>query len=134
VGVELVYDADRTERLTVEATLRDSDGNTITLWRNLTEDEYDFVPELPKEMTWDDDAEALLKSLLKSVPALFRGLARRKVVKEAELRAAKTRRIDRDLAIRAYISAQSPPTRGRAVEPLQKHGIDPDAYQDEFQS
>jgi catechol 2,3-dioxygenase-like lactoylglutathione lyase family enzyme len=133
-GVELIYHPGRTEQLTIEATLRDPDSNLITLWRNLSEDEYDFEPELPKEMTWDDDAEAMLKSLLKSVPALFRGLARRKIVKEAETRASKTNRIDRDLAIRSFISAQSPPNRGRLREPLRKHGIDPDDYRDEFDS
>lgn len=133
-GVELLYAAERTEHLTIEATMRDGDGNTIALWRNLSEDEYGFEPDLPKEMTWDDDAEVLLKSLLKAVPALFRGLARRKIVKEAESRAAGTRRIDKELMVRSFISAQSPPNRGRLHEPLRKHGIDPDAFKDEFES
>ena len=36
------------------------------------------------------------------------------------------------LAIRAFISAQSPPNRKRLLEPLRAHGIEPAAYQDEF--
>jgi len=133
-GAVLLYEASRTEQLTIEGSVRDGDGNTVTVWRELSEDEYGFDPELPMELTWDADAEALLKSLLKAVPALFRGLARRKVVKEAEARAHKTRSIDRDLAIRSFISAQSPPNRARLREPLKKHGADPDAYRDEFDS
>lgn len=133
-GATLLYAPSRTDRLTVEGTVRDADGNSITVWRALSEDEYDFVPELPKEQGWSPEAEALIQSLLKSVPALFRGLARRKIVKEAEARAGREGHIDRDLAIRAFISAQSPPNRRRLVEPLRAHGIDPAAYRDEFES
>jgi catechol 2,3-dioxygenase-like lactoylglutathione lyase family enzyme len=133
-GAIVLYAASRTDRLTIEGSVRDIDGNTITVWRALSEDEYGFVPELPKEKGWSPEAERLLQSLLKSVPALFRGLARRKVVKEAEARAGRDGHIDRDLAIRAFISAQSPPNRKRLYEPLRAHGIDPAAYRDEFES
>ncbi len=133
-GAQALYAPARTDQLTIEGSVRDPDGHVILVWRALSEDEYGFDPELPTERGWDPDAEALLKSLLKSVPALFRGLARRKVVKEAELRAGASGRITRDLAIRSFISAQSPPNRGRLHEPLRKHGIDPDAYRDEFES
>lgn len=131
-GATVLYAPTRTDQLTIEGVVRDADGNTITVWRALTEDEYDFVPELPKEKGWSPEAEELVKSLLKTVPALFRGLARRKVVKEAEERAGAEGHIDRELAIRAFISAQSPPNRKRLLEPLRAHGIDPAAYQDEF--
>ena len=131
-GATVLYAPTRTDQLTIEGVVRDADGNTITVWRALTEDEYDFVPELPKEKGWSPEAEELVKSLLKTVPALFRGLARRKVVKEAEERAGADGHIDRDLAIRAFISAQSPPNRKRLLEPLRAHGIEPAAYQDEF--
>jgi catechol 2,3-dioxygenase-like lactoylglutathione lyase family enzyme len=133
-GARMTYPPSRTPLLTLEAVLLDFDGNTITLWRALTEDEYGFDPELATGGGWDADAEALLKSLLRSVPALFRGLARRKIVKEAETRAGRDGRVTRDLAIRSYISAQSPPNRGRLLEPFRAHGIDPGAYRDEFES
>lgn len=133
-GATVLYEPARTDQLTVEGTVRDQDDNTIIVWRSLGEDEYGFVPELPKEQGWAPEAEQLVKSMLLAVPALFRGLARRKVVKEAERRAGPDGHIDRDLAIRAFISAQSPPNRKRLHEPLRAHGIDPAAYQDEFDS
>jgi catechol 2,3-dioxygenase-like lactoylglutathione lyase family enzyme len=133
-GASVVYPLARTALMTLEVVLHDQDGNIITLWRALSEDEYGFDPELPVEGRWDAEAEALLKSLLRSVPALFRALARRKVVKEAETRAGPGGRVGRDLVIRSFISAQSPPNRRRLVEPLRAHGIDPSAYQDEFES
>lgn len=133
-GAEVLYPADRTDRLTIEGTVRDADGNTITVWRALSEDEYGFIPELPKEKGWSPEAEELVKSLLLSVPALFRGLARRKITKEAERRAGAEGHIDRELAIRSFISAQAPPNRKRLVQPLKDHGIDPQAYRDEFES
>lgn len=132
-GAKITYPLNRTERMTLEVCLHDADANVITVWRSLSEDEYGFDPELPTEGGWDAEAEALLKSLLRAVPALFRPLARRKVVKEAEVR-AQGKRVDRELVIRSYISAQSPPNRGRLHEPLRAHGIDPNAYRDEFES
>ncbi len=131
-GAACVYPVARTEQLTLEASHRDVDGNGLTLWRALSEDEYGFEPQLPVERGWDPDAEALLRSLLKSVPALFRALARWKVVREAERRAGPTGRVDRELAIRSFISAQARPNRQRLIEPLRAHGIDPAQYQDEL--
>lgn len=131
-GGRLIYEPARTESLTIESTLNDPDGHIILIWRNLTEDEYGFDPELPTEMVWEADAEDLLKSLLKAVPALFRGLARRKIVAEAERRAGLKKRVDRDLMIRSFISAQAPPNRKRLHAPLRDHGINPADYQDEF--
>ncbi|MFO7653172.1 MAG: hypothetical protein R6X25_05045, partial [Candidatus Krumholzibacteriia bacterium] len=52
--------------------------------RRLTEDEWNFVPELPKQGEWYPDAEDLLQRLLGHVPALFRMLARRKVTRVVE--------------------------------------------------
>ena len=133
-GATVLYRPDRTAHLTVEGTVRDEDGNTLTIWRALSEDEYGFDPELPKERVWDEDAELLLKSLLRAVPALFRALARRKVVREAERRVGANGRITRDLAIRSYISAQAPPNRQRLHAPLRAHGIESTDYRDEFES
>lgn len=132
-GARCVIAPMRTEQLTIEGTYHDADGNIVHVWRALTEDEYGFDPVLPVQKSgWDPEAEVLVKALLKSVPALFRALARWKVVREAEERAGPQGRIDRDLAIRSFISAQARHNRKRLQEPLRAQGIDPAVYQDEF--
>jgi catechol 2,3-dioxygenase-like lactoylglutathione lyase family enzyme len=128
-GCTLVYDVAKTSERTWAGVLRDPDGHTLTVWRALTEDEYDEVPELPKQMQWDDEADALLKQLLKGVPALFRALARRKVVRTVEGLAAATRRVGREQVIRGYILASPKITRGRNRKPLLDAGVDVDRYQ-----
>lgn len=108
-------------------------GNSIQIWRALTEDEYDLVPELPKELTWAPDAEVLLKSLLKSVPALFRALARRRVLAIAEELAMPTRLVTREDVIRGLILASPKVTRGRNRQPLIDHGVDVDRYRADWE-
>lgn len=68
----------QTPALEEMACVTDADGHAILLWRQLSEDEWGFVPDLPKQGEWLTEAEALLKRLLAHVPALFRMLARRK--------------------------------------------------------
>lgn len=128
-GAKRVKDATRTPGLELVGVSRDPDGNIVQVYRPLTEDEYDFEPEIPKEMTWDPEAEALLKSLLKSVPILFRALARRKVTRVAEELAERTRRVTREEVIRGTILASAKVTRSRNRQPLIEHGIDVDKYQ-----
>jgi len=131
-GGTSLYDKTRTDDLEWMAAALDPDGHRIILWRELTEDEYDFVPELPKELTWNADAEDLLKSLLKHVPALFRALARRKTTRVIEELAAETRRVTKEHVVRGYILSSAKITRGRLIEPLKAHGYDPADYQAEF--
>lgn len=133
-GARLVSRAIRTPEQELFGVVRDADGNTIYIWRPLTEDEYDFVPELPKEMTWAPDGEALLKSLLKSVPSLFRSLARRRVVAVAEELAGATNLVTRELVIRGFILASPRVTRPRNRQPLIEHGIDPDRYREDWEA
>ena len=103
------------------------------LWRALTEDEWDFVPELPKQGEWMPDAEDLLKRLLAHVPALFRMLARRKTTRVIEQMADEARSpVTQELVIKGYITASAKVTRYRLVEPLRAEGINPDDYQAEF--
>lgn len=128
-----LYEPMRTPTLELEARVLDADGNTAVVWRELTEDEYDFVPELPKEGEWDDEAEILLKALLSHVPAMFRALARRKVTRMVEYLAAEDRSaVMREHVIRGYILSSAKITRSRLIEPLRKEGIDPERYQAEF--
>ncbi|MGJ7505486.1 DUF2621 family protein [Variovorax sp. ZT5P49] len=133
-GCTLAEDVTRTAEMTLTATVRDADGHLLTVWRTLTEDEYDAAPELPKVLAWDDDAEVLLKQLLKSVPALFRGIARRKVVRVVEELAAGSRMVMREEVIRGFILASPKVTRERNRKPLMDAGIDVDRYRGDWEA
>jgi predicted enzyme related to lactoylglutathione lyase len=115
------------------ACVTDPDGHSIVLWRALSEDEWDFVPELPKQGEWYPDAEDLLQRLLGHVPALFRMLARRKVTRVVEELAKQDESpVTREHVIKGYITASAKVTRSRLIEPLKAEGINPDDYQKEF--
>ncbi|MDP1829331.1 MAG: DUF2621 family protein [Archangium sp.] len=132
LGGRALYEPLRTPQLELVGSVADQDGNALSVWRNLSEDEYGFLPELPTEQAWQGEAEQLLQSLLVGVPSLFRGLARRKVVREAE-DLARGRDVGRQDVIRAYIRANAKITRGRVKKPLLAHGIDPDQYRADFE-
>jgi catechol 2,3-dioxygenase-like lactoylglutathione lyase family enzyme len=132
-GARSLYEPMRTPALELVARVGDADGHTVCLWRELTEDEYGFTPELPTQDEWLAESETLLKSLLSHVPALFRALVRRKVTRVVEELAGNDRSpVTREHVIRGYIMASAKVTRYRLIEPLRRCGIDPDAYQDEF--
>jgi len=132
-GGRALYEAQRTPALELEAHVADPDGNTVVVWRALSEDEYGFVPELPKEGEWQEDAETLLNELLSYVPALFRSMARRKVTKIIEEVAGWDKSpVTREHVIRGYILASAKIKRNRLIEPLKQCGIDPDDYREEF--
>lgn len=133
-GAVSLYAAMRTPEQELMGAVRDADGHTIYVFRPLTEDEYDFVPELPKELSWDDEAEQLMHALLKKVPALFRALARHRVTKEAESLAARTRRVTREEVIRGFILASPRVTRGRNKKPMIELGIDVDRYRADWEA
>lgn len=132
LGARALYEPLRTPQLELVGSVADADGNTLSVWRPLSEDEYGFLPALPTEQSWRGEAEKLLQSLLVGVPSLFRGLARRKVVREAE-ELAEGRDVGREDVIRAYIRANSKITRYRLKKPLVENGIDPDAYSADFE-
>lgn len=132
-GAASRYEPMRTPELEEIACVSDADGHAIVLWRALTEDEWGFVPELPKQGEWYPEAEDLLKRLLAHVPALFRMLARRKTTRVIEQLAREARSpVTRELVIKGYITASAKITRYRLVEPLRAEGIDPDDYRVEF--
>lgn len=127
------YAAMRTPELEEMACVTDPDGHAIVLWRALTEDEWDFVPALPKQGEWTPEAEQLLLRLLAHVPALFRMLARRKTTRIIELMADEARSpVTRELVIKGYITSSAKVTRYRLMEPLRAEGINPDDYRAEF--
>lgn len=127
------YQPMRTDDLEEIACVTDEDGHSIILWRLLTEDEWDFIPQLPKEGEWYPDAEELLKRLLSYVPAMFRALARRKVTRVVEMLAKEDNSaVKREHVIKGYITSSAKLTRVRLVEPLKKEGINPDDYKEEF--
>jgi catechol 2,3-dioxygenase-like lactoylglutathione lyase family enzyme len=129
-GGALVHPAQRTPQHELLAAVRDPDEHTVYVWRPLSEDEYDFVPLLPTELEWRAEADALLRSLLRSVPALFRPLARGRVTKVAEALALEGRsQVTTEEVVRAFILASPRVTRGRNRRPLVEHGIDVAKYQ-----
>ncbi|MBK7539087.1 MAG: DUF2621 family protein [Myxococcales bacterium] len=133
LGARVLYEPARTEQLELAGSALDPDGNCLTVWRALSEDEYGFLPDLPKAQAWLGDAEQLLQTLLTRVPSLFRGLARRKVVREAE-ELARGKDVTREHVIRAYIRANARITRYRVRAPLLEQGVDLDRYQEDFDS
>lgn len=134
-GGRALYEAQRTPALEFEAHVADPDGNIVIVWRELSEDEYGFTPELPKQGAWHPDAEKLLNDLLAYVPALFRGMARRKVTKIIEEVAGwDGTAVTREHVIRGYILSSAKIKRDRLIEPLKKCGIDPDDYKEDFEA
>jgi len=132
-GAASRYEPMQTPELEEMACVSDPDGHAIVLWRELTEDEWGFVPELPKQGEWTPDAEQLLKRLLAHVPALFRMLARRKTTRVIELLAREAQSpVTRELVIKGYITASAKVTRFRLVEPLRAEGINPEDYREDF--
>lgn len=132
-GAASRYEPMKTPELEEMACVSDPDGHAIVLWRMLTEDEWGFVPELPKQGEWYPDAEQLLQRLLAHVPALFRMLARRKTTRIIEMMAREAQSpVTRELVIRGYITSSAKVTRSRLIEPLRAEGINPDDYRDDF--
>ena len=132
-GCSTRYAPMKTPELEEMACVSDGDNHSIVLWRQLSEDEWGFVPELPKQGEWLPEAEALLKRLLAHVPALFRMLARRKTTRVIEQLAAEAKSpVTCDCVIKGYITASAKITRFRLVEPLRAEGINPDDYRAEF--
>lgn len=132
LGARELYAPHRSPQLELVASCRDADGHSVSVWRPLSEDEWEFVPELPTTMRWHGEAEVLLKALLLRVPALFRGLARRKVSSLAE-ELASDRPVGREDVIRAYIRSSARITRDRVKKPLLDNGIDPALYAEDFE-
>lgn len=132
-GADSRYAPMKTPELEEMACVTDADGHAIVLWRALTEDEWGFVPALPKRGEWAPEAEQLLQRLLAHVPALFRMLARRKTTRVIEQMAAEEHSaVTRELVIRGYITSSAKVTRYRLIEPLRAEGIDPADWQAEF--
>ncbi|MBL8633164.1 MAG: DUF2621 family protein [Myxococcales bacterium] len=134
LGARLQYEPHRTAAQELLAAVQDPDGHTLLVWRPLSEDEYDHTPALPKELTWSPEAEELLQALLRSVPSLFRALARWRVSKNAEFLAESTRVVQREHVIRAFILSSAKVTRYRNRQPLIDQGIDVSRYEADFAS
>lgn len=132
-GATARYQPMNTPELEKIACVSDADGNSIIIWRALTEDEWGFVPELPKTGEWSPDAEDLVVRLLSHVPAFFRMLARRKVTRVVEqLALSDNTAVTREHVIKGYITSSAKVTRERLIKPLQAEGINPADYQAEF--
>lgn len=127
------YEPMHTPDLQKIACVIDDNGHSIIVWRSLSEDEWDFVPELPKTGEWYPDAEQLVINLLSHVPAFFRMLARRKVTRVVEELANEDQSaVTREHVIKGYITSSAKVTRSRLIDPLKAEGINPDDYKAEF--
>lgn len=132
-GAKSRYEPMNTPDLQKIACVTDSNGHSIIVRRELTEDEWGFSPDLHKTGDWLPEAEALVVSLLSHVPAFFRMLARRKVIRVVEqLALDDDSPVTREHVIKGYITASAKVTRVRLIEPLKAEGINPDDYQAEF--
>lgn len=132
-GATSCYEPMKTPALEKIACVTDQNGHSIILWRALSEDEWDFIPEIPKTGEWYPDAEELMVNLISHVPAFFRMLARRKVTRVVEeLAKEEQSAITREHVIKGYITSSAKVTRSRLIEPLKSEGINPDDYQIEF--
>jgi len=134
LGGRVQYEPLRTAEQELLSAVLDPEGHTLLIWRPLSEDEYDQIPELPKEMVWRPEAEELLKALLKSVPSLFRAIARWRVAKNAEYLAESTHIVHREQVIRAFILSSAKITRYRNRQPLIDQGIDVSLYAADFEA
>lgn len=133
-GAVLLRPPTANEELEWVAELADPDGNLLVPWRRLSEDEWGFVPDLPKTRPWSPPAEELLQALLARVPALFRGLARRGTTAEAEHLARDRQEVGTGDVVRAYVRATPRMLRGRTRAPLRDLGFDPDDYREDFEA
>ena len=133
-GATVVRDIETTEGLQEIAELTGPGGLSIQLWRKLGEDEYGFIPELPRTMPWTDQAVERLQALLSRVPQEFRSSARIRSSQEAEDLAWELDAVDEACAVRGMIRATPRPLRDRIRRALEVEKLDPSAYESDFQA
>ncbi|MEK6237442.1 MAG: DUF2621 family protein [Planctomycetales bacterium] len=131
-GVELLEPPARVGDREFTTSVLDPSGNTVTIWRKLSEDEYEQAPDLPTSCDWLPEAETILRDLLLVVPAMFRDMARKKAVRAAEALVGDGEIVRKRQMIQGYIRATPWFMRDRARQPLLDHGIDPAEFQEDF--
>ncbi len=132
-GAAVIAPPSQSAEQTLTALLEDRDGHQLVLWRNLSEDEWDFVPELPTTRPWAQAADQRLRRLLARVPDTFRDLARRGSVAEAEHLSSPLEEVAEVTAVRAFIRATPRMMRPHLLEPLRSEGLDPDDFRTDFE-
>ena len=152
-SVEIWFEADHLEKVTDKLPLKhtkslqeptrdaqrlmlkiaDPSGNTIVLWRKLTEDDREELPVLPTTIPWIKEAEVLAQILLKSVPVAFRKSARVATVCEAEYLAGGANSVAIEQAVLGIIRSAPVIMREILKEPLAHQGINWEDYASEFE-
>ena len=122
----------KTSRGTLEAVLRDPDGHRLRIWRKLREDELEQEPELPTTRAWEEGARTLLRAFLQQTPVLFRDLARKNCVREAEHLTPDGQPVGPRTVARAVVRATPRLMRSRLRRPLGELGFDPDDFSEDF--
>ncbi|MEK7431949.1 MAG: DUF2621 family protein [Cyanobacteriota bacterium] len=115
----------------ISSEILDYDGNKLVIWRNLNENEMEKPPELKKSKIWHSEEEELLQTLLKNVPLLFRGVARKKAVLEVE-NMNEDILISRHSVISGYIRATPDIMKHVTKKHLINLGFNPNDYKEEY--
>ena len=126
-GSAVLQEEQRVTLERAEIRLQVPHGVLITLARTFNEDELGILPALPATLTWTPEAEARLKQILRFVPVMFRGLARRRVTERAEqlTRVAGKGAVDQQIALCALVQSTPAFQHQRLREELLSAGIDP---------
>jgi Protein of unknown function (DUF2621) len=87
-------------------------------------------------MTWSDEANEITKELLHELPAPERAVVKEAAASRAESRASDDGEdeISMETAVRAFIEATPSDLRNRLRRALTYHGIDPEDYDEAFNS
>ena len=117
-----------------ECTLAAPHGIFITLARAYSEDDLGELPELGRNMPWDEDAELVVKQLLRMVPIDFREPARKRTVQTAEEFAAASGapQVDLNTGVRALLKISPKFQRPHIISWLRAENIPADAFEQEF--
>lgn len=134
-GVSRLTGETRVSPERAEMRLRAPHGIQLTLVRHFDEDELGILPDLPSSLTWTTEADTCIKHILRFVPIIFRGLARRRVTEYAERLtvSAGKHTVDRHTALRSLVRATPAFQHERLRAELARAGIDPEPLFAEWQ-
>ncbi len=87
-------------------------------------------------MHWSDEANSIVEELLQNLPAPVRESVQESARFRAESVAGEAGddEVSMELAVRAFIEATPPDLRQRLKHALTYHGIDPEEYEEAFNS
>jgi hypothetical protein len=98
----------------------------LTLFREYSEDELGILPELPTSIPWEEDADQLVRELLRIVPLAFRDSARERIVKavETDVLVAGQLCVTRGPAVRAMVRVTPDFQHHSLREEIEQRGLE----------